>query len=355
MSHSVNSHQKFAAILKQKDEPQLQLFTESSLSQDTNKDNYKLHGNKFQVLLYNTSDFPPAPPLPEEFNELSPRDISGVEKFTFFVGYGRSGHSVVAGIMDAHPDVIVAHEFYLFDKLANIHHRSSWSKQNLFNRLYLNSFISAKSGWRSNKNTSKGYNLSLEGSWQGQFRNLRVIGDKTAGATAMQYHMSNSLFKINLKRLGQIAGVPLRLIHVVRNPYDMIATVALYHASPQPNIFRRKATRDQPYGNATAIRSAAMNIQSKAMSVQGIAKIRGIQILEIHLEDLIKNSKEVIEKICVFLGISCPDGYVQICQRKVYSRASQSRHLVEWSTSTKIIVEKMIEKLPFFNRYSFLN
>ena len=36
---------------------------------------------------------------------LSQQDVDGVEKFVFFVGYGRSGSSIIGSMMDAHPNM----------------------------------------------------------------------------------------------------------------------------------------------------------------------------------------------------------------------------------------------------------
>ena len=51
---------------------------------------------------------------------LSPQVIAGVKKFVFFIGYGRSGHSIIGSIMDAHPHVVIAHEFFLFSKFPKL-------------------------------------------------------------------------------------------------------------------------------------------------------------------------------------------------------------------------------------------
>src|SRR3989344_1389974 len=37
-------------------------------------------------------------------------DFSSVRTFILFVGYPRSGHSLIGSIMDAHPNIIIAHE-----------------------------------------------------------------------------------------------------------------------------------------------------------------------------------------------------------------------------------------------------
>lgn len=37
-------------------------------------------------------------------------DFASVRTFVLFVGYPRSGHSLIGSIMDAHPNIIIAHE-----------------------------------------------------------------------------------------------------------------------------------------------------------------------------------------------------------------------------------------------------
>ena len=50
------------------------------------------------------------------FQPLSQSVVEGVEKFVLFVGYPRSGHSLIASVMDAHPDIVIAHEYLIFLK-----------------------------------------------------------------------------------------------------------------------------------------------------------------------------------------------------------------------------------------------
>lgn len=49
----------------------------------------------------------PLPPLSQEA-------VDGVEKFVIFVGYPRSGHSIIGSMMDAHQNIIISHEYMLF-------------------------------------------------------------------------------------------------------------------------------------------------------------------------------------------------------------------------------------------------
>lgn len=312
------------------------------------------HVSHHPVSQHKFMGYPSAPPLPEQFSSLTPDDVEDVKTFVFFVGYGRSGHSIVASMMDAHPNVIIAHEYYLFNKLAYKRRSPRLRKKiNLFNDLYFSSYVSAMNGWRAAMHTSKGYNLNLNGTWQGQFRKLRVIGDKTAGATTMLYYTSAALFKAVLRRLQEVAGVPLRVVHVVRNPYDMIATVALYQASSDPDYKKVSASLDNPFKRFKFLAFAMKNVLKKAEAVDGMGRHFKLHILEVHLEDLIKDTHRVLLQICKFVGVPCTEEYMRSCLGKVYRHASRSRNLVVWPSGLRKQVEQAIKEIPFFNRYSF--
>ena len=44
-------------------------------------------------------------------NSLSQNVIDGVKKFVIFIGYPRSGHSIVGSFMDAHPHMVITQLF----------------------------------------------------------------------------------------------------------------------------------------------------------------------------------------------------------------------------------------------------
>lgn len=47
-----------------------------------------------------------------ELHEL----YDGVETFVMFIGYPRSSHSLLGAILDAHPEIIIPHEYHIIDK-----------------------------------------------------------------------------------------------------------------------------------------------------------------------------------------------------------------------------------------------
>ena len=301
--------------------------------------------------------FPSPPPLPEHFTILTNEQIQSVEKFVFFVGYGRSGHSVVASMMDAHPNMIIADEYYLFGNPAGSQLQARLhSKLDLFNELYLNSYTCAKSGRRNSlSNHTKSYHLEIKGMWQGQFDQLKVIGDKAGGATAMKYHDNPERFKRFYDRLGKTVGVPLHAIHVVRNPFDMIATVALYQASGQPDDLKVHASVDEKFSDLGLLTTAVDIVLKKAHAVYKMksdSKL-GLKLLEIHLDDLISNPRHEILSVCRFLEVECSEDYLKACEGKTFSSTSKSRDKVVWTNSLRTKINTAINKYDFFSRYTF--
>ena len=171
-----------------------------------------------------------------------PQDvIDKIKKFVFFVGHPRSGHSIIGSFMDAHPHMVIAHEFMLFKQLS-IKSLALSSKADLFNTLYRNSVYDSTSGWRNKDSNWKNYTLNIESLWQGRYdRYISVIGDKSGGATSAVYIHSPEDFKAQYEQLQKTIGIPIKVIYCVRNPYDIAATSALYKIGRQSrNITQEK-------------------------------------------------------------------------------------------------------------------
>ncbi|KAL9978240.1 hypothetical protein ACROYT_G015735 [Oculina patagonica] len=71
------------------------------------------------------------------------------------------------------------------------------------------------------------YSYNVPGAWQGTFNGkLKVIGDKKGGGTTMELTEKPEKFSI-LKELNETVGIPLKFLHVIRNPFDVISTWVL--------------------------------------------------------------------------------------------------------------------------------
>ena len=290
---------------------------------------------------------------------LTSQSIENVETFVFFIGYPRSGHSIIASMIDAHPNAILAHEFNLFSKLAmqlSTGNEYLLNKSNLFNTLYQDSYKEAIVGWRSGKSSydKKGYSLKLNASesWQGRFNALKVIGDKAGGSTSRVYRDHPKLFLQIYRSLVDVVHVPVRVIHVVRNPYDMIATRLLYRMS---SIKRQKAqfNSTNKMKNDKIIYQAFQGLYGEVKAVHDMVKACNLTVLEIHNEDFIRNPRKEMKSVCEFLGLSCSESYLKMCDQATYKHVSRTRDSVEWTTQIKGLVETRMLQLPFFKRYSF--
>ena len=66
-----------------------------------------------------------------------------------------------------------------------------------------------------------GYDYSVPGQYQGRFERIRVIGDKKAGRSTCRLASRPRL----LDDVRRDAVVPIRVVHILRNPFDNIATM----------------------------------------------------------------------------------------------------------------------------------
>ena len=122
---------------------------------------------------------------------ISPKIIKNIKVFLFFIGYPRSGHSIVGSILDAHPHIVVSHELqFMLEWDNSIFENASTTPTKLYKKILQNSLKSILPG-SMRMQDSKGYSLSIEHSCQGSFdKYIDVIGDKSGGGVALAY-MSN--------------------------------------------------------------------------------------------------------------------------------------------------------------------
>src|SRR4030095_5011623 len=79
--------------------------------------------------------------------------------------------------------------------------------------------------WFHLRGNKSNHDYGIPGQWQGRFDRLRGIGDKRAGAVTRAIAAHPDF----LDRGRALVGVPLRLVHVVRNPFDNIAAISTRH------------------------------------------------------------------------------------------------------------------------------
>ena len=97
-----------------------------------------------------------------------------IRTYIMFIGYPRSGHTLIGALLDAHPNMIVAHELNALQYI-----KRGFSKNQLFSLLLSNSKNNAKAG-----RMCTGYSYAVPNQFQGKYTDLVVIGDKKGGGSA---------------------------------------------------------------------------------------------------------------------------------------------------------------------------
>ena len=105
---------------------------------------------------------------------------NGVQTFLFFVGYARSGHSLIGAVLDAHPEIIISN-FSPRNTIDRWHHYKSESKGKddslklrLFFDIHSMSRFHAMCGKRASScscvSENHKYCYNVPGQWQGTYR-----------------------------------------------------------------------------------------------------------------------------------------------------------------------------------------
>lgn len=239
-----------------------------------------------------------------------------------FIGYPRSGHSLTGALLNAHPDAVIAHEL---DALGYL--QRGFSRDQIFALLLKRDqwFTRNGSQWHE-------FNYEVAGQWQGRFRELKVIGDKRGGHSSTLLTESPEL----LSQLRQTVRVPLRIIHIVRNPYDNIATIA-----------RR---------NPCSLEHAAAAFFKRAATNQRVIETNPPEeIITLRHEDFIAQPQQHLQKLVQFIGLTADENYLTACEKMVFESPNKSRSKAEWNDAIRTSIQANIEKIPFLRGYSFEN
>ena len=125
----------------------------------------------FFVLFFFSEETPFLYP-PEDLFKL----YDEVETFVMFIGYPRSSHSLVGAILDAHPEIIIPHEYNVLQRWKTYRspelQRQNLQKYALFYHLHQRSIKQKRVGLRANPHKSRvqgNYNYNVQGLWQGKY------------------------------------------------------------------------------------------------------------------------------------------------------------------------------------------
>jgi hypothetical protein len=109
--------------------------------------------------------------------KLSAEIQSKIEVLALWVGYPRSGTTLIGSLMDAHPHIIISNELNIFQRW------TEWTKaektrENLINKMYENSYTqAAHKGFRSPTRVGRTYFVPNQ--WQGRYKDYIKVSCPT--------------------------------------------------------------------------------------------------------------------------------------------------------------------------------
>jgi hypothetical protein len=170
----------------------------------------------------------------------------------------------------------------------------------------------------------------VPGQWQGGFSQLQVIGDKKGGMTTRRMGRNHRI----IDTVAQTVGVPVKYVHMVRNPFDNITTMAL-----RTNSTLEAETRH--YFELCRIN-------------RNIAETVGAQnLLELRHEELIHDPGKVLTALTGFLGVPSTGQYLRACSAIVSKKPSITRKKLQWPRDLIDRVHKEIADFEFLSHYTF--
>jgi hypothetical protein len=237
-----------------------------------------------------------------------------------FIGYSRSGHSLIGSLLDAHDEMVIAHEL---DALAFVAAGFDWRQ--LFWLITVNARIFTELGrvWGE-------FRYEVPERPHGRSARLRVIGDKKGGASTDRIGRDFTL----LRRLSDGIPVPVRFVHVIRNPYDNIASMALRSGQPLAGLIDAYF-----FEHSTNCRIANA--------------VPADRVFHLHHEEFIAAPREQLAAVCRFLGVAATADYLADCAATVYGQPRRSREHVEWAPALVAEVERRCALSPLLRRYGF--
>lgn len=243
-----------------------------------------------------------------------------LQYYCTFVGYPKSGHSLIGSLLDAHPDIVIAHEQ---DALRCI--KLGFPAETIYGLLIDNSQRFARGG-----RTWNNYVYLVPGQWNGKVRELRVIGDKKGGGTTKLLKRNPQL----LDRLMEIIPLQHKFVHVMRNPFDSISTLSKIDLRGQERLIRHFARK--------------WEIISQLKQ-----KLPASDWFDIRHEWFIGDPKRWLKKLCGFLGQETTGNYLEDCNAIVKQVPNKSRLEVRWPLETIRHVEEKMKQYPFLEGYSY--
>lgn len=250
------------------------------------------------------------------------RTISSIEKHCLFVGYPRSGHTLVASLLDAHPNIIISSGV---DPLQYL--ERGFAPPQLFCLYFRQSRRFART-----ERKSGGYSYVVPNQWHGRYSALKVVGDKSGDLLTARLRSKPG----GLDELLRYSRVEHKFLHVIRNPFDNIAT-----CSARNGVCLEEAI-DYYFSLCETVAAARR-------------KIGAGNWIDIWHEALIDDPRASLTRLLHFLGQEPGEAYLHDCASIIYKEPHRTRHRAPWTPALIGRVQAAAAQHDYLAAYRFDN
>lgn len=257
-------------------------------------------------------------------------EVSNTKYWLSFIAVGQSGHTAVAACLDAHPNVIVAEEQpYVRKVIAN-----QWSSDEVIRRC-----IDYCKGFRRNTKSHRKIDIPIQSEWSGTWRDRLLVAGNKMGWEFTGPWMSRR--RDYFTKFQNTMDMPIKLVHVIRNPYDNIASWAL----------AKQKDRYTSAGKLRKARSIEDCIRDYEKHIDATLELDLPRVLEVHIEDFCNNVYASLKELCLFLDIPLEDQWTIDCSKAVFTEPRTRQHSIQWTNEQIESIENIINKAPWLYRY----
>lgn len=278
-----------------------------------------------------------------------PLDLRRVEGFLQFVGFPRSGHSLIGAILDAHPEAMVAHEL---DALGLI--EAGVGRRALYRLIQANAEAFAADGRHWN-----GFCYAVPEARGRPAQPPRLIGDKKGDWVARRILDNPRL----LDRLRHWAPEPAKWILVTRHPLDNIATMSLRKGRTYDRLrigtagsdFRTALQAAQADGRVPATVQDDMIADYRRLCA-GVACLKRQtdpdHWYELAYERFVAEPEAAIAELLRFTGLPADPDFLADAASIVRAGKGRSRDTIGWAAGQQEAVAEIVASYDFLAPYS---
>lgn len=273
--------------------------------------------------------------------------FADLESFVMFIGYPRSGHTLIGSLLDAHPHIMVSNEYDVLKQISNYH------GDNL--PQYILSGIYENCKQHQGQRIQSGYDYTVPNQYQAGYKDyISVIGDKKGGKTTKRFVENYDVAYGLLTNFKKQINKPIKCLHVTRNPFDNISSMTL-----------RKHCKlmDLTYSTTYFAKMAPIKVDDNLLErmidkyfsfVKKNEQLSGLDIwqsYQLFTEDLIESPALELSKLCNFLRVFADSDYLEDCASIVMKKVKKTRLIIDWPAEYVERVQINIEKYQILNKY----